>query len=49
MCPRAQVSARARDKARQSRERDGIELGEGDPIFGMDFDHILRRELRQLL
>lgn len=44
-----EVAQRAADKKRQSMEKDGIELGEGDPIYGMDFDHILRRELRRLL
>ncbi len=36
-------------QARADREEKGIELGEGDPIFGTDFDHVLRRELRRLL
>ena len=44
-----QVTKLEKDKIRQEREEKGIELGDGDPIFGTDFDHVLRRELRRLL
>ena len=39
----------AKDTKRAELEEKGIMLGEGDPIFGRDFDHILRRELRRTL
>jgi tetratricopeptide (TPR) repeat protein len=42
-----QVDKLAKDKARQEREEKGIELADGDPIFGTDFDHVLRRELKR--
>jgi len=44
-----QTSKLKKDKERQEREEKGIELGDGDPIFGTDFDHVLRRELKRLL
>lgn len=44
-----ELATLAKDAARQELEEKGLLLGEGDPIFGRDFDHIVRRELRRTL